>query len=79
MIVIKKIRGFKTKKFSQVNNNTSKGTLYEVGSKFYRSNQTSKKINMKQIHFGSYKLCNQVSRGEGIWNQYYSIYNQIFV
>jgi hypothetical protein len=31
-----------------------------MGSKFYKSNQTSWKTNNKQIHFGSYKLCNQI-------------------
>jgi len=37
-------------------------TFYEMGFIFYRSNQTSKKINKKKKHFGSYKLCNQVGR-----------------
>jgi hypothetical protein len=36
-----------------------------VGSKFYRSNQTNRMTNGKQIHFGSYRLCNQMGRGKG--------------
>jgi hypothetical protein len=30
---------------------------------------------MKQIHFGGYKLCNQVGKGKGTQNQYYSSYS----
>jgi hypothetical protein len=54
-------------------------TFYEVGSKFYRFNKTSKKTNMKQIYFDSYRLYNQVGRGKGAQNQYYSSYNHIHV
>jgi hypothetical protein len=53
----------------QVGNNTSKGTFYEMKSRFYGSNQTSKRTNNKQIHFGSYKLCNQVGIGKTTQNQ----------
>ncbi len=53
--------------FGQIGNNTFRGTFYEVGFRFYKSNQTSKKINMKQIYVGGYRLCNQVGRGKGIW------------
>jgi hypothetical protein len=35
------------------------------------------KTNRKQIHFNSYRLCNQVGRGKGIQNQYYNSYNHI--
>ncbi len=52
--------------FGQIGNNTFRGTFYEVGFRFYKSNQTSKKINMKQIYVGGYRLCNQVGRGKGI-------------
>jgi hypothetical protein len=38
----------RNKKFGQVGNNTSRRTLYEMGSRFYKSNQTSKNTNKKQ-------------------------------
>jgi hypothetical protein len=47
----------KNKKYGQVDNNTSKRTFFELGSRLYRSHKTSKKTNMKQIYFGSYRLC----------------------
>ncbi len=56
------------KKFGQVGINTSRGTFYDVGFRFYRSNETSMKTNRKQTHFGGHKLCNQVDRGKGIQN-----------
>ncbi len=43
----------KNKKSGQVDNNTFGGTFYEMGFRFYRSNKTSKKTNMKQIYFGN--------------------------
>jgi hypothetical protein len=60
VIAIRKLE-IQNKKFSQVGNNISKKTFYEMGSKFYKYNQTSRKTNNKQIHFGSYKLCNQIT------------------
>ncbi len=35
--------------------------------------------NMKEIHFSSYKICNQVGRNKGTHNQYYSSHNQFFI
>jgi len=67
------------KKSNQVGSNSSKETFYEVGSKFYKSNKTTKMTNRKQIYFGSYKLCNQVGRGKATQNQYYSNYIYIFI
>jgi hypothetical protein len=72
-------RKTKNKKFGEFGNNISKRTFYEVGSRFYKSNQTNKKTNMKQIYFGNYILCNQMGRGKGTQNQHYSSYNQIFI
>ncbi len=57
----------KNKKFDQVGKNISRRTFYELGSKFYRSNQTNKNTNRKQIYFGNYKLCNQVGRSKKLW------------
>jgi len=54
------------KKFGQVGNNTSRKTFYEVGSRFYRFNQTIMQINRKQIHFGNYRLCNQVGKSKAL-------------
>jgi hypothetical protein len=62
VMTIKKLED--SKQNGQFGNNISKGTFYEVGSRFYKSNQTSRKTNNKQIHFGNYKLCNQVGRGK---------------
>ncbi len=59
-----KIGGF-NKEFGQVCNNTYIRTFYEMGSRFYRSNQTNMMTNEKQIHVGSYRLCNQMGRGKG--------------
>jgi hypothetical protein len=59
VIVVKKLE-VKNKRFDQVGNYTFRITFYEVGSRFYRSNQTNNNTNRKQIYFGSYRLCNQV-------------------
>jgi hypothetical protein len=48
VIAVKKFGGTRNKKFGQVGDNIFRGTFYEMGSRFYRSNQTSKKINKKQ-------------------------------
>jgi hypothetical protein len=50
-----------------------------MGFRFYKSNETNMKINGKQIHFGSYRLNNQVGRGKGIQNQYCSSYIHISI
>jgi len=50
-----------------------------MGSKFYKSNQTIRKINGKQIHFGSYGLCNQMGKSKSTYNEYCSNYIQISI
>jgi hypothetical protein len=61
VIVVRKLKT-KNKKYSPVGGNTGRKTFYEVGSRFYKSNQTNRKTKGKQICFGSYKLCNQVGK-----------------
>lgn len=54
-------------------------TLYEVGVKFHKIDQTSKKICNLQIYFNCHKLCYKMGGGKDTLNKYYNCNNLIYV
>jgi hypothetical protein len=65
-------------KFGQTSNNSSRGTLHEMGLGFCGTNYSSSKVYMEQIHIGGHRLCNQMGGGQSIKDKHCNNNNKVF-